>query len=117
VAGIDEAGRGPLAGPVAAAAVILDPGKLPRGLNDSKQLTSGERDRLYDEILLHASAVSVAFASAAEIDQSISARRRFLAMRRALFALSAAPIMCWIDGNDLPPDLRVPPRRSSRAML
>ena len=62
VAGIDEAGRGPLAGPVAAAAVILDPGKLPRGLNDSKQLSPGERDRLYDEILLHASAVAVAFA-------------------------------------------------------
>ena len=70
VAGIDEAGRGPLAGPVAAAAVILDPGKLPRGLNDSKKLTPGERDRLYDEILLHASAVAVAFASAVEIDQS-----------------------------------------------
>jgi len=108
VAGIDEAGRGPLAGPVAAAAVILDPGKLPRGLNDSKQLTPGERDRLYDEILLHASAVSVAFASAAEIDQINIRQATFLAMRRALFALSAAPKYVLIDGNDLPPDLRVP---------
>ena len=52
VAGIDEAGRGPLAGPVAAAAVILDPGAVPRGLNDSKQLTAEERDRLYRDIML-----------------------------------------------------------------
>jgi len=108
VAGIDEAGRGPLAGPLAAAAVILDPGKLPRGLNDSKQLTSGERDRLYDEILLHASAVAVAFASAAEIDQINIRQATFLAMRRALLALSAVPNYVLIDGNDLPPDLRVP---------
>ena len=69
VAGIDEAGRGPLAGPVAAAAVILDPRKLPRGLNDSKRLTPRERERLYEEIMLHAMAVAVAFASAPEIDR------------------------------------------------
>jgi len=67
VAGIDEAGRGPLAGPVAAAAVILDPRKLPRGLNDSKRLTPSEREHLYEEIMRHAIAVAVAFASAAEL--------------------------------------------------
>jgi ribonuclease HII len=108
VAGIDEAGRGPLAGPVAAAAVILDPGKLPRGLNDSKKLSSSERDRLYDEILMHAQAVAVAFASAAEIDQINIRQATFLAMRRALIALSAAPCHVLIDGKDVPPDLGVP---------
>jgi ribonuclease HII len=107
VAGIDEAGRGPLAGPVAAAAVVLDPRALPRGLNDSKQLTAGDRDRLYKEIMLYALAVAVAFASAAEIDQINIRQATFLAMRRALFALAAAPRHVLIDGNDLPPGLSV----------
>jgi ribonuclease HII len=105
VAGIDEAGRGPLAGPVAAAAVILNPQRLPRGLNDSKQLAPEERDRLYDEILRHALAVAVAFASAAEIDSINIRQATFSAMRRALMALPAAPRHVLIDGNDLPPDL------------
>lgn len=108
VAGIDEAGRGPLAGPVAAAAVILDPDNLPRGLNDSKQLTPEARERLYDEILRHAVAVAVAFAGAAEIDRINIRQATFLAMRRALFALSGAPNYVLIDGNDLPPNLPCP---------
>jgi ribonuclease HII len=108
VAGIDEAGRGPLAGPVAAAAVILDPRKLPRGLNDSKRLTHRERERLYAEIMSHAIAVAFAFASSAEIDQINIRQATFSAMRRALFALAFAPRHILIDGNDLPPGLGVP---------
>jgi ribonuclease HII len=108
VAGIDEAGRGPLAGPVAAAAVILDPRKLPRGLNDSKLLTPEERERLYEVIMLQALAVAVAFASAAEIDRINIRQATFSAMRRALFALSVAPRHVLIDGNDLPPGLDLP---------
>ena len=108
VAGIDEAGRGPLAGPVAAAAVILDPRMLPRGLNDSKRLTPNERERLYEETMLNAIAVAVAFASAAEIDRINIRQATFSAMRRALFALSVAPRHVLIDGNDLPPGLCLP---------
>src|ERR1700730_1933126 len=105
VAGIDEAGRGPLAGPVAAAAVVLDPRKLPRGLNDSKRLTPNERERLYEEITVTARAVAGALASATEIDRINIRQATFSAMRRALFALSIAPRPILIDGNDLPPDL------------
>jgi ribonuclease HII len=108
VAGVDEAGRGPLAGPVAAAAVILDPRQLPCGLNDSKRLTPKERERLYEEIMLSAIAVAVAFASAAEIDRINIRQATFSAMRRALFALSVAPRHVLIDGNDLPPGLCLP---------
>ena len=108
VAGIDEAGRGPLAGPVAAAAVILDPRKLPRGVNDSKRLAPNERERLYKEIMLNAIAVAVAFASAAEIDRINIRQATFSAMRRALFALSVAPRHVLIDGNDLPSGLCLP---------
>ena len=77
VAGIDEAGRGPLAGPVAAAAVILDPRRLPRGLNNSKQLTPEDRECLYEDILRQALAVAVAFATRRKSTASISARRIF----------------------------------------
>jgi ribonuclease HII len=108
VAGVDEAGRGPLAGPVAAAAVVLDPRKLPSGLNDSKRLSPNERERLYEEIMLHAIAMAVAFASAAEIDCINIRQATFSAMRRALFALSVAPRHVLIDGNDLPPGLGLP---------
>jgi len=108
VAGIDEAGRGPLAGPVAAAAVILDPADLPRGLNDSKLLTRAARESLYEDILRRALAVAVAFSSAAEIDRINIRQANFAAMRRALFALSAQPRHVLIDGNDLPPDLCCP---------
>lgn len=108
VAGIDEAGRGPLAGPVAAAAVILDPKNLPRGLNDSKELTPALREDLYEQILRRAIAVSVAFASAAEIDRVNIRQATFLAMRRAAHALSLAPRHLLIDGNDPPPRLSIP---------
>jgi ribonuclease HII len=108
VAGIDEAGRGPLAGPVAAAAVVLDPRKLPCGLNDSKRLTPNERERLYEEIMLNAITVAVAFASAAEIDRINIRQATFSAMRRALSALSVPPRHILIDGNDLPPGLCLP---------
>ena len=108
VAGVDEAGRGPIAGPIAAAAVILDPRKVPRGLNDSKLLTPEERDRLYDEIMLRAVAVSVAFVSAAEID-AINIRQAALsAMRNALCGLAVAPRHVLIDGNDPTLDLPCP---------
>lgn len=105
VAGMDEAGRGPLAGPVCAAAVILDPDRVPKGLNDSKLLPPDVREDLYDDILDHAVSVSVAFASAAEIDAHNIRQATFLAMRRALAALSTLPRFVLVDGNDLPPCL------------
>jgi ribonuclease HII len=105
VAGIDEAGRGPIAGPVAAAAVILDPRRIPRGLNDSKLLAPEKRERVYEDIMLHSLAVTVAFVSAAEIDAINIRQATFSAMRRALNSLAIAPCHVLIDGNDLPPDL------------
>lgn len=108
VAGIDEAGRGPIAGPVAAAAVILDARRIPRGLNDSKLLTPEERERLYDEILARAVAVSVAFVSAAEIDRINIRQAALSAMRKALYGLAIAPRHVLIDGNDPPPDIPCP---------
>jgi ribonuclease HII len=105
VAGVDEAGRGPLAGPVAAAAVILDPGNLPRGLNDSKKLDPNERERLYEIVFAKALAVGVAFASALEIDRLNIRQATHLAMRRALAALALAPVHALVDGDDLPSGL------------
>jgi ribonuclease HII len=105
VAGIDEAGRGPLAGPVAAAAVILDPRKLPKGLNDSKQLTCDEREEAFAAITRHAIAIGIGLACAQEIDRVNIRQATFLAMRRALAALSLAPAHALIDGNAMPPDL------------
>lgn len=108
VAGVDEAGRGPLAGPVAAAAVILDPQNLPRGVNDSKQLAPDMREKLFEAIMARALAVAVGFASAAEIDAVNIRQATFRAMRRALAALAAAPAYVLIDGNDLAPHLACP---------
>ena len=105
VAGVDEAGRGPLAGPVAAAAVILDPARVPKGLDDSKKLEPAARDDLYEAIVATALAVGVAFASAGEIDAINIRQATFLAMRRALAALAEVPAYVLIDGNDLPPCL------------
>src|SRR5271170_7075024 len=102
VAGMDEVGRGPLAGPVAAAAVILDPARLPKGVNDSKALAAEERQELYEEILWRAVAVAVAFTSAAEIDRINIRQASLLAMRRALAALAVRPRYFLVDGNDLP---------------
>jgi ribonuclease HII len=105
VAGVDEAGRGPLAGPVAAAAVILDPRRMPRGLADSKVLDPAERDKLYAAIKRSALAVAIAFSSAATIDR-INIRMATLdAMRRALAALALRPDRAEIDGRDVPADL------------
>ncbi len=102
VAGIDEVGRGPLAGPVCAAAVILDPTRIPKGLDDSKLLSGETRDELYDKIIDKAVSVSVAFASVAEIDTINIRQATLAAMRRALAALSTVPAYVLVDGNDLP---------------
>ncbi|WP_188911442.1 ribonuclease HII [Aureimonas endophytica] len=107
VAGVDEAGRGPLAGPVVAAAVILDPASMPAGLNDSKKLTQRARERLFAEILATAT-VGVASAGPAEIDRLNIRRASLAAMVRAVEALAAAPGHCLIDGIDVPPGLRLP---------
>jgi ribonuclease HII len=108
VAGIDEAGRGPLAGPVAAAAVILNPRQVPGGLNDSKQLPAAAREELYPLIMRQALAVAVAFTSAAEIDRINIRQAVFCAMRRALAALTLTPRYVLIDGDDAPLGLPAP---------
>ncbi|MGL4635151.1 MAG: ribonuclease HII [Beijerinckiaceae bacterium] len=105
IAGVDEAGRGPLAGPVAAAAVILDPAAMPEGLNDSKKLSEAARERLFPLILLQAKAVAFSFASPGEIDQLNIRGATLLAMRRAVLALSLAPDQVLVDGRDVPPGL------------
>jgi len=102
VAGVDEAGRGPLAGPVVAAAVILDDTKRIRGLNDSKLLTPLVRERLYDEIRAKALCCSVAEASVEEIDTMNILQATLLAMRRAIEGLRLKPAKVLIDGNQLP---------------
>lgn len=103
VAGVDEAGRGPLAGPVVAAAVRLDPGRIPPGLNDSKKLTAAARVRLFD-LLMAKAEVAVAEASVAEIDSLNILRASHLAMLRAVEGLSGIE-MALIDGNLVPADL------------
>ena len=105
MAGVDEAGRGPLAGPVSAAAVILDPKKLPRGIDDSKKLSSAARDELFDLICARALAIGVGLASVEEIDRLNIRNATFLAMRRALGALAITPVHALIDGNASPRDL------------
>ena len=104
VAGIDEAGRGPLAGPVTAAAVILDPSRLPAGLADSKQLPAARRLELAAEIA-EVAEVSVAHASVEEIDALNILEASHLAMARAVAGLSAPPAHLLVDGNRLPRDL------------
>jgi ribonuclease HII len=102
VAGIDEVGRGPLAGPVCVAAIILDRDNLPREINDSKKLSAARRERLYDEICARALSVSLAFAPAAEIDR-VNIRRATLAcMTQAARGLAVAPHFALVDGRDLP---------------
>jgi ribonuclease HII len=105
VAGVDEAGRGPLAGPVAVAAVILNPADLPEGVDDSKALTAEKREPLFDLILATALSVSLAFASADEIDTHNIRMATLRAMARALAALHARPKIALIDGRDLPDGL------------
>ncbi|HWF99400.1 MAG TPA: ribonuclease HII [Steroidobacteraceae bacterium] len=103
VAGVDEAGRGPLAGPVVAAAVILDPGRRIRGLADSKALAREERERLAPIIRARALAWAVAWADRDEIDALNILGATFLAMRRALLRLPVCPNHVAVDGNQLPP--------------
>ena len=105
IAGIDEVGRGPLAGPVTAAAVILDPARIPPGLRDSKTLSAARRAALAVEI--HATArVCIAHATVEEIDRLNILHASLLAMERAVAGLGCAPLWCLIDGNRLPPGLR-----------
>jgi len=102
VAGVDEAGRGPLAGPVVAGAVILDPDHQIDGLADSKVLTEGQREMLADAIRQHAIAWSVAWADSHEIDRLNILQATCLAMRRAILGLRLTPVRVEIDGNRLP---------------
>lgn len=104
VAGTDEAGRGPLAGPVVAAAVILDPDNIPDGLNDSKKLSKARREVLFEKIL-QTSIVSVASSGPVLIDRMNILRASLDAMRRAVLGLHVAPAIVLADGRDIPPGL------------
>lgn len=110
VAGIDEAGRGPLAGPVVAAAVILDPMHIPAGLDDSKRLSATSRARLYDLIMAQALAIGLAFVPHDVIDRINIRAATLLAMRRACASLSHTPDFVLIDGRDVPQNLPCPAR-------
>src|SRR5581483_2035498 len=103
ICGVDEAGRGPLAGPVVAAAVILDRKRIPKGINDSKQMTPEDREEAYKRILDSAVAFGVGEASVDEIDLVNIRQATHLAMARAVRALSTAPQFALVDGNDPPP--------------
>jgi len=102
IAGVDEAGRGPLAGPVVAAAVILDEKNPIRGLADSKKLTALRREKLFDEIRAKALCCSIAEASVEEIDRLNILQATMLAMRRAVEGLRLKPAKVLIDGNRIP---------------
>jgi len=102
IAGVDEAGRGPLAGPVVAAAVILDEKNTIRGLADSKKLTALRREKLFDEIRAKALCCSIAEASVEEIDRLNILQATMLAMRRAVEGLRLKPAKVLIDGNRIP---------------
>ena len=99
VAGCDEAGRGPLAGPVVAAAVILDSRRIPRGLDDSKKLTAAQREKLYARICATAQ-VGVAFGSRARIDRDNIRQASLWALARAVAALPVRPRLVFVDGRD-----------------
>lgn len=107
VAGVDEVGRGPLAGPVTAAAVVLDPTCIPEGLNDSKKLSAKARLDLYGQ-LMRCADVSIAHASVAEIDEINILRASHLAMERAIAGLRCPVDHVLIDGNMIPRGLRLP---------
>lgn len=102
VAGVDEAGRGPLAGAVFAAAVILDPMRPIEGLNDSKKLTARRREKLFDQIREQSLAWCIAEASAEEIDRLNILQASLLAMQRAVAGLSVPPKLALVDGNKVP---------------
>ena len=102
ICGVDEAGRGPLAGPVCAAAVILPVGAMIPGLDDSKKLTEKKREALYDVIKETAVSYGIAFASEKEIDEKNILNATFLAMKRAVEKLGVKPDLALIDGNQKP---------------
>lgn len=104
VAGTDEAGRGPLAGPVVAAAVILDPDNIPSGLNDSKKLSKAKREALFKQIM-ETSLVSIASSGPALIDDMNILRASLDAMRRAVLGLPVSPSLVLADGRDMPPGI------------
>lgn len=104
IAGVDEVGRGPLAGPVVAAAVVLDATRIPKGLNDSKKLSLARRDALFDQIMASAD-VCIAQASVEEIDSHNILRASHIAMVRAIAGLSIPPDHVLIDGNMIPRSL------------
>lgn len=103
ICGVDEAGRGPLAGPVCAAAVILKPGQIIDGVNDSKKLSEKKREQLYDVIKNEALAYSIAFSSVEEIEEMNILNATMLAMKRAVEGLGVKADYALIDGNRLPP--------------
>ncbi len=102
IVGVDEVGRGPLAGPVVAAAVWLDPAAIPEGLNDSKALTAKRREALYD-VILNAADVSIASCSVEEIDEINILQASLRAMERAVAGLSTKADYVLVDGNKVPP--------------
>ena len=110
IAGVDEVGRGPLAGPVGVAAVILDPDDLPEGVDDSKALSPARRETLREVILAKALSVSVTFASVEEIDAYNIRGATLRAMARAIAALSLRPDLVLVDGRDSPGGLACPAR-------
>ena len=107
IAGVDEVGRGPLCGPVTAAAVILDPLNIPDGLNDSKKLTARRREALFD-VLMECAEISIAHATVEEIDSINILRASHLAMERAVAGLERTPDRVLIDGNLIPRGLTIP---------
>lgn len=107
VCGVDEAGRGPLMGPVSAAAVILPEGEIIEGINDSKKLSEKKREALYDVIIEKAVSWSVAFASVEEIEEFNILNATYLAMNRAIEGLSVPADYALIDGNRVPKDIKI----------
>jgi ribonuclease HII len=107
IAGVDEAGRGPLAGPVVVAAVIFERRRYPEGIDDSKRLEPAERERLFD-LILDAATVSVAIASRQRVDRMNILRASLWAMSRAVAGLSRVPDHVLVDGNMLPPAIPCP---------
>lgn len=107
IAGVDEVGRGPWAGPVTACAVVLDPKNIPVGLKDSKKLAAKKRESLFDQIMATAD-VGIAHVSVEEIDQINILQASLLAMKKALGNLKYPPTYALIDGNRTPPNLEIP---------
>ena len=108
ICGVDEAGRGPLAGPVCAAAVILPQGAVIEGLNDSKKLSEKKREALFDVVKETAVAWSVAFASVEEIEEHNILNATFIAMNRAIEGLEKKADFALIDGNRVPKEIKIP---------